>query len=232
MATALTALRAVSGGGIVEVARGWDEPAVAPEGHPRMSLVPLPAPPAPRESVEDDLGRRFAAGDEEALAEAYRRWSGLVHSVARRSLGHDEDAADVTQAVFVSAWRGRSGYDPSQGSLAGWLMGITRHRVADRWAARERDRRAVLAVAGAEAAVPRHSEPVDAVAGRLVVSDELARLGEPQRRIMELAFVHDLTHTQIAGALGLPLGTVKSHIRRSLERLRTRMEADGVAPRP
>lgn len=176
---------------------------------------------------DDDVAARFAAGDERALEEAYRRWSRLVYTVALRATGSSEDAADVTQVTFVSAWRSRQGFDADKGSLPAWLMSISRRRLADHWRERGREMRRVEAVAiGSDDPV---AEPMDGLVDRVLLADELERLGDPQKRIMELAFFQDLTHAQIAGVLDLPLGTVKSHIRRSLDRLRTRLEVDGGA---
>lgn len=134
--------------------------------------------------------------------------------------------------MFIRAWRFRAGYDPAVGSLPAWLLGITRNVVADAQAARHR--RELLDQLASSAMNPRSAghgaEIIDAMADRVVLDAELGLLGEPQRSILELAFYEDLTHREIARRLQLPLGTVKSHIRRSLTHLRSRLEAWHAAP--
>jgi RNA polymerase sigma factor (sigma-70 family) len=177
---------------------------------------------------DDEITAAFQAGRPEALSRAYARFAPLVFTIALQTLRNQADAEDVTQQVFVAAWRGRTTFTASRGSLAAWLVGITRHAVADVLRARRRENGA-LKQAGA---VPGALPDTDQVINRVVLADELGRLGEPQRDIMMLAFYTDLTHEQIASKLGLPLGTVKSHIRRSLLRLRARMEVGDGTRRP
>ncbi|WP_433275291.1 RNA polymerase sigma factor [Pseudonocardia xinjiangensis] len=202
---------------------------VGPEVEP---LAPIRATDgALAEDTDADLARRFRAGDPAALREAYDRHSRVVFGLASRALAGHDDAEDVTQQVFVGAWRSRATFDPGRGSLGGWLVGITRRQIADGYAARARDRK--ITERAAHAAVAQHPGPVpDHVVDAVVVADEMGRLPPQQRTVVRLAFFDDLTHQQISAVTGLPLGTVKSHLRRGLVRLRRRWEVDGVASRP
>ncbi|MEU7710699.1 RNA polymerase sigma factor [Micromonospora chalcea] len=185
-----------------------------------------PEPPG-----EDDLATRFRDGDEAALREAYDRYGRAVLHLATTTLVNRSDAEDVTQATFVAAWLGRETFDPAKGSLVGWLLGIGRRKVVDRIRASARETRVVETVKQLPEPVSTGPDP-DTVVDRLVVADELARLPDEQRRMLELAFYDDLTHQQIAAVTGVPLGTVKSHIRRGMQSLKRRWEVDGAAPGP
>lgn len=188
----------------------------------------------PQIAAEERLAERFTAGDPASLRLLYDRHAAEVYGFALRCLRAHHDAEDLTQQVFVRAWRGRHTFDPRRGTIGAWLQGIARRQVADRLNARTRDAAVVRAaiVDGDGNGDDRRAVGVsDRVIEAVVVADELNRLPPEQRTVLRLAFYHDLTHTRIAALTGLPLGTVKSHLRRGLERLRRRWEVDGVAPR-
>jgi RNA polymerase sigma factor (sigma-70 family) len=174
------------------------------------------------------LGAAFRSGDAAALATAYRCWGPLVYTLALRSLGQVQDAEDVTQRVFIAAWRRRETFDPERAELPAWLVGITRHQIADAHGARSRT--SALPMPSEEEGEPAAPsvEPGD----RILVDAEIARLSPAAQQVVRLAFFEDLTHQEIGERLGMPLGTVKSLIRRSLERMRRRLEVDDAAPRP
>ncbi|HET9873440.1 MAG TPA: sigma-70 family RNA polymerase sigma factor [Propionibacteriaceae bacterium] len=174
------------------------------------------------ENDPDDVLVRFLDGQEPALAEIYQRWSPLVYSIALRSLGDVPEAEDVTQKVFVDAWRGREGYRPDRGGLAAWLVGITRNKVVDAHEARTKQAR-IRSQLSVQSDSRLTEEPMD-LATRLMIADEIARLDAVPQRVLRMAFYEDLTHAEIAERLQMPPGTVKSHIRRSLLKLRSRLE--------
>ncbi|MGV9314936.1 sigma-70 family RNA polymerase sigma factor [Streptomyces sp. NPDC003691] len=186
----------------------------------------LAAAPEPRS--DEDLARGLAAADAYAFAAVYRRWGVLVHTMATRSLGDTHEAEDVTQQVFLGAWRGRDGYRSERGPLGGWLVGITRRKIVDALTARTRRLTLVDAVArengGRHRDRDRDEDSPDAVLNRVLLTEALSRLPDHQREVLLLAFYEDLTQTQIAERTGMPLGTVKSHTRRGLHRLREGIE--------
>ncbi len=177
-------------------------------------------------SDELDLVNGFLAGEESSLEQIYRKYSALIFTVAMRSLGEASEAEDVTQKVFVAAWTGRANFRPERASLPAWLLGITRNKVDDAHQPRDNQRRIANKLAVNVQPTP---EPVD-VAARLLIADEISRLDEVPQRVLRMAFYEDLTHSQIAERLQLPAGTVKSHIRRSLIKLKRRLEVWTDAP--
>lgn len=180
---------------------------------------------------DDLLAHGFAEGDEACLTEAYRRWGALLFTIASRKLGDPEEAKDVTQQVFVGAWRGHKNFDHERGSLKTWLVGITHKKIADALERRSRHTRDQLAAAAL--ATPEDgtngTTTADTVVDHIVIMDELDQLPAPQQTVLRMAFFEDLSQAQIAERTGMPLGTVKSHTRRGMMRLKHRLEVDSEA---
>jgi RNA polymerase sigma-70 factor (ECF subfamily) len=177
--------------------------------------------------------QRIARGDAGAVRECMDQYGPLVWSLARRMSRTAADAEDATQEIFLDIWRSAGRYDASQGSDKVFIATIARRRLIDRLRKRSAeppmDPPEVLeTVAWAE---PGNLAETSAEAGH--AARALAELKPEQRQVLELGLMHGLTHSEIAARLGLPLGTVKSLMRRGLLRVREFMnvDAEGVSVR-
>jgi len=175
--------------------------------------------------VVGDADAAFVRGDDDALRRAYDQHGSLIFTFCSRALG-PERAGDVTQEVFLSAWRARDRFDPTKGNLAAWLTGIAKNRIIDSVRAEKRhsDRRAPESAADAGVI----QADTDSLGDKMLVADALRTLPERSRTVLALHYFEDLTHPEIADRTELPLGTVKSDIRRGLERIRQHLEAQHV----
>ncbi|MFE6226016.1 MULTISPECIES: sigma-70 family RNA polymerase sigma factor [unclassified Streptomyces] len=197
----------------------------------RTTGAPAPAAPPAADAAsatDEAIALGLADGDEYCLAAAYRRWGRLVQTLAARALGDAREAEDVTQQVFTAAWRGRANFRPERGTLPAWLTGITRRKIADALNARTRRTELAATLGGSLEHESRTDEGPERILDRMVVTEELSRLPRLQRDVLELAYFADLTQTQIADRTGMPLGTVKSHARRGLLRMRHSLELAGA----
>ncbi|MEM9915139.1 MAG: sigma-70 family RNA polymerase sigma factor [Planctomycetota bacterium] len=171
-----------------------------------------------------------ARGEREAINACIKQYRGLVWSLARRVLGHGPEAEDAVQEIFIELWQKADRYDPSKGKEATFIAVLTRRRLIDklrRAGARPDGRPAELS----DAAVP--VSDADSPIAQLELTDEvrcvheaMAELKPPQPEVLRLAVCDGLTHQQVAERLELPLGTVKSHVRRGLIRLREVLSAN------
>ena len=176
-----------------------------------------PGTQEPIREVDTALLARIRSGDENAMADLYDRYSGIVYGVALRVLGSTAAAEDVLQEVFLQLWRNPDAFDANRGKLAAWLSVIARNRAIDHL----RKRQPAEDVADLPISTGVNLE--DEAANRLAVEkvrNVLGRIPQDQRRLLEMAFFEGMTHSEIAGKTGEPLGTVKTRIRAGLLTLR------------
>jgi RNA polymerase sigma-70 factor (ECF subfamily) len=178
-------------------------------------------------SASGELGElltRCADGDRSAFRRLYDLQSARLYGAALRITHQSTLAADAVHDALLQVWQNAARFDPARGSGEAWLLGLVRYRALD--IARRRVREAPLE------AVPDQEDPDPDPLSRLAAASEASALHrclqglEPDRqRLVSLAFVEGLTHSQLAERLSLPLGTVKSWIRRALTSLKRCLES-------
>ena len=170
--------------------------------------------------------QRLAAGDQAAAADLYDATSHLVFGLAVRILRERELAEDIVIEVYTQAWNLARTFDPERGTVAGWLLTLTRSRALDVLRSRRRDSAAetVDSIEEKQSERPNPEEVSLAAERHRSVTSALAHLNPDQREAIQLAYYSGLSHTQIAARLGQPLGTVKTRIRQGMIQLRELLE--------
>jgi RNA polymerase sigma factor (sigma-70 family) len=198
------------------------KPASSESGRGHLALVG--GAPAGSGAVLEPLLPRIAAGDERAVSECVARYGPLVWSLARRWSADSGDAEDAVQEVFIDLWRTAARYDVSRITEAGWVAMIARRRLIDR--TRRRERLPALEALPDDFDVASETErDLDREWRADQARAVLRELPPAQRRMLELSLLHGRTHDEIAKETDTPLGTVKSHIRRGLQRARDLLAA-------
>jgi RNA polymerase sigma-70 factor (ECF subfamily) len=173
---------------------------------------------SPIDNVE--FMKRIAAHDQQAFHAIYQQYGTAVYSLAYRILQSGTLAEEVAQDTFLKVWQQKAQWDPAKGSLKNWLLAITHFTAIDRL--RQERRQPDLhpdSIEDVEEVMPiPHDDSgwQDGIVLRMLVS----QLPEDQASLIDLAFFRGMSHSEIASATQIPLGTVKTRLRSGLQRLR------------
>jgi len=198
---------------------------------PRTPRAESTATPGPKKHAElemtESLMTRIARGEEAAVAEVMEQYGSLVWAIARRLTRNPSDAEDAVQEIFTDIWRSAHRFDPTAGSEKVFVTTIARRRLIDRM--RRLSNRVqtestdVLDELGFH--TPDTAAEISLEAER--AAKVVAQLRPEQRKVIELGLLHGLSHSDIARVTGMPLGTVKTFMRRGLIQVREMM---GIGP--
>jgi RNA polymerase sigma-70 factor (ECF subfamily) len=168
--------------------------------------------------------------DEAALSKLYDATVARVHRLARTILGNSADADEIVGDTYLQAWQSAVRFDPGRGPVLGWLLMICRSRALD--LLRQRRSRALAESTASrlvrEAAEPAPEDLLWQAQQGTAIRGRLGELTPLRRQLLALAFYREMTHQEIAVAARLPVGTVKSHLRRSLQTLRGALGSEAV----
>jgi RNA polymerase sigma-70 factor, ECF subfamily len=174
------------------------------------------------------LVERMRSGQERALEELYEATVGKLYALASAILRSAEDTEEIVCETYAYAWANAARFDASRANALGWLLMLCRSRALDRLRQRRANTHALDVVAMREAERSSTDQPYDILSlmqRRSRIHTALSQLTPERRHLVSLAFLQGLSHQEIAEATRLPLGTVKSHVRRALAQLRETLEA-------
>ena len=180
---------------------------------------------------EEDVAilRRIVQGEESALADLYDRYSQLLYSLSMRILRSVEEAEDTVQEVFMQVWNKGSAYERSKGTVYTWIVTMMRNRSIDRLRSKGfRNSFQLLDVSTLmlSSDSPSSNPHAESVANehRQIIVGSLRQLNAEQQQVLALAYYEGYTQSEIAEKLKVPLGTVKSRMRKGLITMRSMLK--------
>ena len=177
---------------------------------------------------------RVALQDRTAFEQLYKASSAHLLGVAHQLLGSRERAEEVLQEGFIAIWHGAPGYRGSLSTPMTWMINVVRNKAIDALRSGRSERAATVSLDDEEGAQEHAAPHADAQRlledslERLRISACMGTLAAQQRQALALAYYHGMVHTDIAMALGAPLGTAKAWVRRGLDKLKGCLEAVGI----
>ncbi len=171
--------------------------------------------------------QRIARGDQKAVAECQDQYGDLIWSLARRYLGMDADAEDAVQEILIELWSNAARFNPEAGSEVTFVSTISRRRLIDRL--RKKGRAPGISTIDdiPEAALTQEGAEVDQYTEVQNVVDVLNEMESEHSQILSLSIYEGYSHSEIADQLDMPLGTVKTKVRRGLIHIREQLEITG-----
>jgi RNA polymerase sigma-70 factor (ECF subfamily) len=202
---------------------------------PDRSPQPASASPTPASVDLPGVLPGVAAGDEQATGELWDRYAGRIRAMGLRLSGFDAGFADdLVQETFAKLWRSAASFDPARGTEASFVFTVARRTAVDQWrrgrrVATDRPLSGLSEMSAAVSGGPGSPEDqLDAVVTGWAVTEALGTLSAAQREVIELAYYGQLSQTEIAERLAIPLGTVKTRTYSALRALRAALVATGM----
>ncbi len=194
-----------------------------------FAILATAAPQVPSGGEEAAILKRISRGEEPALAELYDRYAQLLYSLGMRILRSVQDSEDIVQEVFMQVWNKAGSYQAEKGTVHTWLITMMRNRSIDKL--RSKGFRA----AGQQvdiATIPLFADPASSNPHSHVVRNEhqklvlgsLKQLSIDQQQVLALAYYEGFSQTEIASQLNIPLGTVKSRMRKGLQTMQSNLK--------